>query len=158
MATYDIEGFPRHHRVLHVKQEIKASQRSVLEAVVTSDVERSQLLKREQEINDRAARRADGKELPGDPPAEEDAKELAGVYDRLIQIDAHSAEARAGAILHGLGFSDEQMAGTTAQVRRSTFSALSLRSLLTHVASFPIKALRRLAHASRTSRSTVYRT
>ncbi len=26
MASYDIMGFPRHHRVLHVKQEIKASQ------------------------------------------------------------------------------------------------------------------------------------
>ncbi len=26
MASYDIAGFPRHHRVLHVKQEIKASQ------------------------------------------------------------------------------------------------------------------------------------
>ncbi len=26
MASYDIMSFPRHHRVLHVKQEIKASQ------------------------------------------------------------------------------------------------------------------------------------
>ena len=31
MANFDIEGFPRHHRVLHVKQEVQASEQSVLE-------------------------------------------------------------------------------------------------------------------------------
>jgi hypothetical protein len=31
MANFDIEGFPRHHRVLHVKQEVKSSAQSVLE-------------------------------------------------------------------------------------------------------------------------------
>jgi ATP-binding cassette subfamily F protein 3 len=30
MAAFDIEGFPRHHRVLHVKQEVKSSEESVL--------------------------------------------------------------------------------------------------------------------------------
>ena len=31
MANFDIEGFPRHHRVLHVKQEVQSSEKSVLE-------------------------------------------------------------------------------------------------------------------------------
>lgn len=31
MAAYDIEGFPRHHRVMHVRQEIKPSEKSVLQ-------------------------------------------------------------------------------------------------------------------------------
>jgi len=31
MANFDIEGFPRHHRVLHVKQEVKSSELTVLE-------------------------------------------------------------------------------------------------------------------------------
>jgi ATP-binding cassette subfamily F protein 3 len=31
MASFDIEGFPRHHRVLHVKQEVQASAATVLE-------------------------------------------------------------------------------------------------------------------------------
>jgi hypothetical protein len=31
MASFDIEGFPRHHRVLHVKQEVQASEDSVLQ-------------------------------------------------------------------------------------------------------------------------------
>lgn len=31
MAAYDIEGFPRHHRVMHVRQEIKASEKTVIQ-------------------------------------------------------------------------------------------------------------------------------
>jgi ATP-binding cassette, subfamily F, member 3 len=31
MANFDIEGFPRHHRVLHVKQEVKTSEDTVLQ-------------------------------------------------------------------------------------------------------------------------------
>ena len=38
MASFDIEGFPRHHRVLHVKQEVKSSEETVLEVVMKSDV------------------------------------------------------------------------------------------------------------------------
>jgi len=31
MASFDLEGFPRHHRVLHVKQEVQSSEKSVFE-------------------------------------------------------------------------------------------------------------------------------
>ncbi|CAN0584626.1 unnamed protein product, partial [Laminaria digitata] len=31
MAAYDIEGFPRHHRVMHVRQEIKPSAKTVIQ-------------------------------------------------------------------------------------------------------------------------------
>lgn len=31
MASYDIEGFPRHHRVMHVRQEIKPSEKTVIQ-------------------------------------------------------------------------------------------------------------------------------
>lgn len=31
MAAYDIEGFPRHHRVMHVRQEIKPSEKTVIQ-------------------------------------------------------------------------------------------------------------------------------
>ena len=47
MAAFDIEGFPRHHRVLHVKQEVKSSDMSVLQVVLEADVERTTLIKRE---------------------------------------------------------------------------------------------------------------
>ncbi len=47
MASFAIDGFPRHHRVLHVKQEVLSSLVSVLDTVLSSDVERNQLLQRE---------------------------------------------------------------------------------------------------------------
>ncbi|CAM9133659.1 unnamed protein product, partial [Choristocarpus tenellus] len=34
MAAYNIEGFPRHHRVMHVRQEIKPSERTVLQVTL----------------------------------------------------------------------------------------------------------------------------
>lgn len=43
-------GFPRHHRVLHVKQEVRSTGKSVLDAVLQSDVEREALLEEEREI------------------------------------------------------------------------------------------------------------
>jgi ATPase subunit of ABC transporter with duplicated ATPase domains len=50
MASFEIEGFPRHHRVLHVKQEVKSSEQSVLSVVLEADVERTSLLKKEKEL------------------------------------------------------------------------------------------------------------
>lgn len=56
-------GFPRHHRVLHVKQEVRSSGKTVLETVLQSDVEREMLLEEEREILARQQRKdvgADG--------------------------------------------------------------------------------------------------
>jgi len=53
IASMQIEGFPKHHRVLHVRQEIKATGSntiSVLDAVLQADVERTTLLNQEKEI------------------------------------------------------------------------------------------------------------
>jgi hypothetical protein len=33
MASFDIEGFPKHHRILHVKQEVSATEDSVLQVI-----------------------------------------------------------------------------------------------------------------------------
>lgn len=38
MASFDIEGFPTHHRVLHVKQEVKTSELSVLQVGILVNV------------------------------------------------------------------------------------------------------------------------
>lgn len=48
-------GFPRHHRVLHVKQEVRSSEKSVLDTVLQSDVERAALLEEERDILARCA-------------------------------------------------------------------------------------------------------
>lgn len=52
IASMEIEGFPRHHRVLHVRQEIKAAgtDMSVLQSVLESDAERNALLQQEKDI------------------------------------------------------------------------------------------------------------
>jgi ATP-binding cassette subfamily F protein 3 len=120
--AYDIEGFPRHHRVLHVRQEIKPSERSVLDVVVESDVERARLLAESKQIADRAAAR----DTPGGNTAVSDAEQIEAtvqdairtqqIFDRLTQIDAYTAEARAATILHGLGFTEAQIHGTTSSL------------------------------------------
>ena len=53
MAAWEIEGFPRHHRVLHVRQEVRGSERTVLQTVLEADSERSALRDEEREINER---------------------------------------------------------------------------------------------------------
>eukprot|EP00752_Nemacystus_decipiens_P014231 g12659.t1 len=131
MAAYDIEGFPRHHRVMHVRQEIKPSEKSVIQVVVDSDVERLMLMKQEKEILERQARRAGGVKEEGgetssggaEAPEDDDEDDAAGVaadeaklsdiYGRLGQIGAASAEARAATILSGLGFSTDVQNGPT---------------------------------------------
>ena len=50
IANFDIEGFPRHHRVLHVKQEVPSSDATVLELVLNADVERTELLNKEKKL------------------------------------------------------------------------------------------------------------
>ena len=49
IAAFEVEGFPRHHRVLHVRQEISAAggNMSVLRAVMEADVERNTLMEEE---------------------------------------------------------------------------------------------------------------
>ena len=52
IASLEIEDMPRHHRILHVRQEVKAAgtDMSVLQSVLQSDAERNALLAKEREI------------------------------------------------------------------------------------------------------------
>lgn len=76
-------------RVGRVAQEAPGGLQCLLDAVLSADRERTELMA--------AAERL------AEPDA--DAVGLAEVHERLRAIDAHSAPARAGAILFGLGFS-----------------------------------------------------
>ena len=75
---------PHRARIGGVAQEAPATRDSLLDTVLMADLERAALLS-EAEV---AA----------------DAHRIAEIQTRLADIDAHSAEARAAAILHGLGF------------------------------------------------------
>lgn len=80
--------FPREARVSSVAQEIKEIDLPVLEFVLSQDKERSELLKK----------------LETAPETE-----LAEIHERLNIIEASSAEARASAVLRGLGFGEADL-------------------------------------------------
>lgn len=75
-------------KIITVAQEVPGGSQTPLEFLLASDKERFELLEKAETC--------------------ENPHELADVYDRLIQIDAYTAEARASTVLKGLGFSDEQ--------------------------------------------------
>jgi ATP-binding cassette subfamily F protein 3 len=79
-------------RMTTVAQEAPDGEESLIETVLAADTERASL----------------EAELETHP---DDAHRLAEIHDRLAQIEAHSAPARAATILSGLGFSPEQQEG-----------------------------------------------
>ncbi len=74
-------------RIGQVAQEAPGTDKSLLETVLEADVERLSLLT--------------------EAETAKDPDRIADIHTRLADIEAHSAEARAGAILHGLGFDAE---------------------------------------------------
>jgi ATP-binding cassette subfamily F protein 3 len=75
---------PRHFRIGGVAQEAPATEHSLLETVLMADTERHGLLMEAETATD--------------------PNRIAEIQIRLADIDAYSAEARAGQILSGLGF------------------------------------------------------
>lgn len=99
--------------MLHVKQEVRSSEKTVLETVLQSDVEREVLLEEEREILARQQKKDAGTDGAAEATAEEvaaDSKRLSEIYERLTIIGSTSAEARAAAILNGLRFTAEMQA------------------------------------------------
>jgi ATP-binding cassette subfamily F protein 3 len=83
-------SLPARARIGGVAQEVPGSAVSLLDTVLGFDTERTRLL--------------------AQSTAETDGAKIAEIQTRLADIDAWSAEARASAILKGLGFSDAQQA------------------------------------------------
>ena len=80
----------RNMRIGQVAQEAPGTEISLLDTVLAADTERAELL--------------------AEAETATDPTRIADIHTRLTDIDAHSAEARAGAILHGLGFDAEAQA------------------------------------------------
>jgi ATP-binding cassette, subfamily F, member 3 len=87
-------GMARNARVGTVAQEAPGGDDSLLDVVLAGDVERNELLAEAETVTD--------------------PHRIAEVQMRLADINAHSAPARASAILAGLGFTDAQMEGPCA--------------------------------------------
>jgi len=90
---------PEHINLLHVEQEIEGTEQLAIDAVVEADAERLALLKELAELQ---------------PKTDENSDEGLAAHERVIDIHkrlraigAHSAEARASAILAGLQFTPE---------------------------------------------------
>lgn len=138
IAAMEIEGFPKHLRVLHVRQELKtnADDTAVLTAVLEADAERNALLDEEQallkdlEQEDDQDGTTSTAATTGGSVQEKRAKLLANknaanaefeaklkrldeVYARLQVVGSDAAEARASTILSGLQFTLEMQAGPT---------------------------------------------
>lgn len=84
---------PKHVDVLYCEQEVQADETPAIEAVLSADFVRSDLLKEQSKVMNRFER--------GDMSAQERMLEI---DEELIAIGAESAEGRARRILSGLGF------------------------------------------------------
>ena len=78
---------PNGTRVGRIAQEAPDGPQSLLETVLAADTERQSLLEEAEHATD--------------------GHRIADIHQRLHELEAHSAPARAGAILHGLGFDAE---------------------------------------------------
>eukprot|EP01119_Soliformovum_irregulare_P014620 TRINITY_DN4005_c1_g1_i1.p1 TRINITY_DN4005_c1_g1~~TRINITY_DN4005_c1_g1_i1.p1 ORF type:complete len:493 (-),score=155.56 TRINITY_DN4005_c1_g1_i1:44-1522(-) len=99
IACRELDGIPSHLSILHVEQEVGGSDDTVVQCVLKADLEREQLLHEEKEIL--AQTDKDGK------LGTALSIRLNQVYERLKEIDADGAEARASIILSGLGFTPD---------------------------------------------------
>ena len=99
IAERQVAGLGAHIQVLHVAQEVTGDDTPVLQAVLAADGERTALLAEERALL------ADGSTAA--------SARLTGVYGRLQEIDADSAEARAATILAGLSFTPEMQGRPT---------------------------------------------
>ena len=83
---------PKDWRIAHMSQELSAQETAALEFVINGDEELRQVQKGIAECEQR-----------------HDETELAKLHQQLENIDGYRAESRAAKILHGLGFSQQQL-------------------------------------------------
>lgn len=98
--------------VLLVEQEVVGDESSALQAVVAADAELMELREEEEQLN-KQLQESSLEEQPKGFDADEASQRLNEVYERMQEINAASAEARASKILHGLGFTKVMQARQT---------------------------------------------
>ncbi|CAO3590088.1 unnamed protein product [Absidia cylindrospora] len=112
MARREI-NVPQHISVLYVEQEVAADDTRALDMVLRADVWREHLLEKEQNLNTRIAEIEaqqddmsfdDNSKTSLDSQLDACQNELKEVFNKLQDIESDKAEAKASAILAGLGF------------------------------------------------------
>lgn len=102
MARKEIDGIPKHLQILHVEQEVAASGTALLDEVLSCDIERTNLLKENEEIN----------HVLSEPDCKNEKKlseRIVAIAKRLSEINSNEAENKAIEIIRGLGFSTEDL-------------------------------------------------
>jgi ATPase subunit of ABC transporter with duplicated ATPase domains len=98
MATYELPGFPKTLKVVHVAQHIRSTDQAVLPHVLEADLELQALMAREKELRNLI-------EATSNAPDTDTTvlqAQLQQVYDRLNEMESFAAEGRAADILKGL--------------------------------------------------------
>eukprot|EP00756_Hemistasia_phaeocysticola_P024825 Hpha_TRINITY_DN15973_c0_g5::TRINITY_DN15973_c0_g5_i1::g.74579::m.74579/K06158/ABCF3; ATP-binding cassette, subfamily F, member 3 len=98
IAEGELEGISPFLQILHIEQECVGTAQTPIQVVLSADVERQNLLDEESELLARE-----------DSESADVGRRLAEIYDRMEEIEAHSAESRAAAILSGLSFDAQMM-------------------------------------------------
>ena len=97
LAEMEIQGVPSNCQILHVEQEVAGNDMSVLDAVLECDAERIELLDKLHEL-------------------EKNHQDTNEVAQKLHEIDAFGAEAKAATILAGLQFTKDMQQQTTSSL------------------------------------------
>ena len=97
----EIEGISPLIQIVHVEQEIPKSNKTPIECILNTDVERLKLLAAEKQLLD---------------SAEPNIDEMRRITHRLSEIEAETAEYRAEHILRGLSFTEEMMRAPTSDL------------------------------------------
>lgn len=103
MCRKELDRFPSNIHILQVEQEVVGDDTTVLQHVISCDVERLRLLEEQEALAARDVRGLD----PEDQA--EHAARMVAVAERLELIDAKNAETKAIHILTGLGFSKNEL-------------------------------------------------
>merc|ERR1712232_101732 len=142
IASLSLPGFPQHHRVLHVRQELPVSGEdcSVLQTVLDSDVERTSLLEEEQALlvklnaqgieKDKLKAVADDAHKGTSKETFADLERLDQIYSRLSVIGSEKAHSRAASILSGLQFTQEMQSSPTSSLSGGWRVRLALAAAL----------------------------
>ena len=107
IARKEIDGIQKHIQIVHVEQEVIINENPLMEEVLNCDIERTELLKENDEINKKILEEKNKIELKNL------TKRLVEINKRLQDIDAAEAENKAKFILLGLGFKEEDFTKKT---------------------------------------------
>ena len=133
IARKEIDGIPEHLQILHVEQETASNENTLLDEVLSVDVERTKLLAELDEVSEKLDYLEYG-EGKGSDEAEKEVKPLTDRYmvinERLQAINSDDAETVAIEILTGLGFKNNDLSKKTCQFSGGWRMRISLAKAL----------------------------